>query len=428
MSGIHWCRKQVVVATAALLSASVLVVVPPGPTSAAARSWGPAEDLGVTVAAPYTDRRAPAIVRVRGNGTAVAAWVARGDGRVTAARRGAGGRWTTPRPLSAVLSSGASYDLAVARGRLASVVWERKVGSTWRIEETHLEGGTWTDPVRVGRGRMPETVVDGTGATTAAWRDHGVQVAGRARDGSWGKTRQVAAGGVSYMGLELATNPDGDVALAWVSSYDKVRATVRPHGRRSWKPPVTLGKGPGVTSMRLAMGAGGRALVLWTVTGVWSEQQHDYQNYVASARSDRHGQWSPTRKVTRRLGEDGGSVDLSMNGRGFALATWIQIYRSDARAFLWAARFRPDGTWTAPVRVSKAPVSWEEPRAWLDRDGKAFVLVDRSRIWQFSQQAGAGWKGRKLTRGRLLDVHGAGSRLVMVHHRKTLWFRALDVP
>lgn len=427
MSRTHRWRGRMAT-VAALLSASVLAAGPSGQAGMAARAWGQAEDLGVEVDDPYDDGRAPAIVRVRGNGTAVATWIARDGGRVTAARRGAGGRWTKPRPLSAALSSRATYDLAVARGRLASVVWERRVGSTWRIEETHLRKGTWTDPVRVGRGRMPETGVDGTGATTVAWKDHGVQVAGRPQGGSWGKPRQVAAGGVGYLGLELATNPDGDVALAWVASYDKVRATVRPRGRRSWKPPVTLGKGSDVTSLRLAMGTGGRALVLWTVTGVWSEQQHDYQNYVAWTRSDPQGRWSQTRKVTRRLGEDGGSVDLSMNGRGFALATWIQIYRSDARAFLWAARFRPDGTWTAPVRVSNAPVSWDEPRAWLDRDGTARVLMDRSRVWQFSQRAGTGWKGRKLTRGRLLDAHGAGTRWVMVYHRRTLWSRALDVP
>lgn len=425
MSRIHRQRGRVATVTAALVSAALLSVVPPGPEALAAGVWGPEEDLAVDV---DLDRQGPepAIVRVRGNRTAVAAWVAGDDetpGPVTVSRRGAGGGWTVPEAISADLPGGATYDLAVARSGLASVVWERKVGTTWRIEESHLDGGAWSTPVQVGRGRKPESIVDRTGVTTVAWRKDGVRVARRPDDGAWRTPRRIAVGAVS--GLELAANPNGDVALAWSVRYRKVRASVRPHGRKSWAAPVTLGKGPFVTSMRVAMGGRGRALALWTVTGIWNEAKHDYRNYLAWARSDARGHWSKTRKLTRRLGEDGGSADLSMRGDGRAVAAWLQIDRSDSPAFLWAARFRPDGTWTAPARVSRT--RWAEPQAWLDRKGVAHVVTNRADIWHFSQRPGAAWRARELNRGQVLDAHGVGDRLVMLFHRRTLRSRTLDV-
>lgn len=334
-----------------------------------------------------------------------------------------------PKPVSADLPDGATYDLALARSGRDSVVWERKVGTTWRIEESHLDGGAWSTPAPVGRGRKPEVIVDGTGVTTVAWSRSGVRVARRAGHGAWSTPRRIAGGAVS--GLELAANPTGDVALAWTVRYREVRAAVRPHGRSSWAAPVTLGKGAFVTSMRVATGGSGRALALWTVTGIWNEAKHDYRNYLAWARSDAKGHWSTTGTLTRELGElgelgeDGGAADLSMNGDGRAVAAWQQIDRSDSPAFLWAARFRPDGTWTSPVRVSRT--RWSEPRAWLERKGVAHVVTDRTGIWYFSQKPGAAWRARALNQGRVIDAHGVGNRLVMLFHRSTLRSRTLDV-
>ncbi|MDO9495849.1 MAG: hypothetical protein Q7J48_09120 [Nocardioides sp.] len=425
MFRVHRQRSRVATVTAALLSAAALSVVPSGPQASAADVWGPAEDLGVDVDV-YNQDREPAIVRVRGDRTAVAAWVAGDDetpGPVTVSRRGAGGGWTAPKAISADLSDRATYDLAVAGSGVASVVWERKVGTTWRIEESHLEGGAWSTPVQVGQGRKPDAIVDGNGVTTVAWSKNGVRVARRAAAGAWSTPRQIAVGSVS--GLKLAANPQGDVALSWTVRYRKVRASVRPHGGKSWGAPVTLGKGPYVTSMRVAMDGRGRALALWTVSGIWNEARHDYLNHLAWARSDAQGHWSTTRILTRRLGEDGGWADLSMNGDGRAAVAWLQIDRSDSPAFLWAARFRPDGTWTAPARVSKT--RWSEPQVWLDRTGAAHIVTNRTGIWHFSQRPGAAWKARDLGQGQVLDAHGVGNRLVMLFHRNTVRSRTLDV-
>jgi hypothetical protein len=417
-------RRPIAAATAALVAAALLSVVPPGPAALADPVWGPEEDLGVDVDVFNYDRE-PAVVGVRGDGTAVAAWVAGDDttpGPVTVSHRAAGGGWTMPLAISADLPHGATYALDVAGGGLASVVWEREVGGVWRIEESHLDGGTWTAPVRVGSGQDPETVVDGTGVTTVAWRNHGLRAARRTETGAWSAPRLVAAGSVDD--LALATNADGDVAAAWTTGHRKVRAAVRPHGK-SWASATILGRGPYVTSLRVAMGGGGRALVIWTVTDIWDEAAHEYQNYLAWARSDARGHWSRARVLTRRLSEDGGAADLSMNGTGRALATWLQIYRSDSPAYLWAARFRPDGTWSKPVRVGR--VAWSEPEAWLDRNGAAHVAADRRAVWHFSQAPGAGWQEEKINRGRFVTTGGAGERWVVLYRRTTLRSRTLDV-
>lgn len=425
MSGIRWCRSRVAATTATVVAAAVLSAVPQGPALAVG-DWGPVEDVGVDIDV-YNYAREPVVVRVRTDRTAVAAWVA-GDyetpGPVTVSLRAAGGGWTVAQAISPDLPGGATYALDLAGADLASVAWERRAGGSWRIEESHLDSGAWTAPVEVGRGRKPEVVVDGTGVTTLAWSNHGVRVARRSEDGTWSATKRIADGPVS--GLELASNPAGDVAVAWTSGYRKVRASVRPHGPNPWAAPVTLGKGPFVTSWQVAMGGSGRALVVWTIGGIWNDAKHDYQNYLASARSDPQGRWSKPRVLTRRLGEDGGSAALSMNGQGRAVATWIQVQRSDSPAILWAARFRPDGTWSAPMRVSK--VRWPEPRTWLDHKGVAHVVANRGGIWHFSQEPGAAWKVTELNQRRMLDAHGVGDRLVMLFHRSTLRSRTLDVP
>ncbi|MDP2773925.1 MAG: hypothetical protein Q8O61_10240 [Nocardioides sp.] len=418
-------RSRVATITAALVSAALLAVVPPGPGAAAADVWGPVEDLGVDVDA-YDQDREPAIVRVRADRTAVAAWVPGDDeapGPLTVVRRGATGGWKTPQAVSADLPDHATYDLAVAAKGRASIVWERKVGTTWRIEESHLAGGSWSTPVELGRGRRPESIVDGTGVTTVAWSQSGVRVARRTAAGAWSTPRRIAAGPVSE--LELAANPDGDVALVWTVRYRTVRAAVRPHGR-TWQAPVTLGRGAYVTSMKVAMDRRGRALALWTVTGIWNEAKHDYLNHLAWARSDARGHWSKTRKLTRRLGEDGGWADLSMTGDGRAVVAWLQIERSDSPAYLWAARFDPDGRWSVRMRIAKT--EWWDPQAWLDRKGVAHIVTNRAAVIHFAQRPGAAWSARAVNQGKVVDAHGVGNRLVMLFDRGTLKSRTLDVP
>jgi hypothetical protein len=179
-----------------------------------------------------------------------------------------------------------------------------------------------------------------------------------------------------------------------------------------------------VDSVRLAIDGSGRALAMWSGLG---DQTRDYAGFVAWARSTPRGQWSRRRDVTQRhIGEWGGLVDVSMNGDGLAVAAWLEITGGGERSRLWAARYRGDGTWSAPRRVARG--DWWDVSPWMDDAGVAHLVADRGAIWAFSQGPGAAWTGTALNSGYLLDANGAGSRMAMVFYRKhALQSRILDV-
>jgi hypothetical protein len=67
--------------------------------------------------------------------------------------------------------------------------------------------------------------------------------------------------------------------------------------------------------------------------------------------------WSPA-TLLDGAGGDVHQIDIAMNARGDAIAVWDQSPGAEwnTRDYsVWAARFTPDGDWSAPVRLSAAP-------------------------------------------------------------------------
>jgi hypothetical protein len=154
--------------------------------------------------------------------------------------------------------------------------------------------------------------------------------------------------------------------------------------------------------------------VMWSTTGIWREAQSEYANFLAWSRSTPSGSWSPSRKLTTSLGEDGGNLSLSMNGSGAALAAWTQVYRTGSPSRVWAARFRPDGTWGPPLEVAGGG----GPAAFMDRRGKAHVIAVQNgrRILAFTQSSGRPWgTGAIIATGHLYDVAGRGEHLIALY-------------
>jgi hypothetical protein len=155
--------------------------------------------------------------------------------------------------------------------------------------------------------------------------------------------------------------------------------------------------------------------VVWSNTsGIWREAQSEYANYLAWSRSTPSGTWSPSRKLTTSLGEEGGYFTLSMNGSGTALAAWTQVYRTGSPSRMWAARFRPDGTWGPPLRVAGGG----GPVAFMDRRGNAHIVAQggRRRVFAFHQSAGSPWStGTSIATGYLFDAAGAGEHLIALY-------------
>jgi hypothetical protein len=131
------------------------------------------------------------------------------------------------------------------------------------------------------------------------------------------------------------------------------------------------------------------------------------------------------------IGEEGALVDVSMNAEGLAIAGWQEAMGgSDGESVLWAARFDPNGTWSAPTRLAPGLQEWFDVRPWMDDAGMAHLVASRwtGGIRVFSQEPGDAWRGSTLNYDGLIDAEGVGSRLVMVFFRKhALRSRILDV-
>jgi hypothetical protein len=417
-----------------------LLAVPPGQSAGAGR-WGPVEKIAATANLDnhgldnfdpvYSYRRRPALVDVRANESAVIVWIAPSPAprRLLVSQRSAAGGWRGAQDMSSgLVGQVGAYDLAVGSQGSASVVWSSTQADKSWIEESHRAGGTWSAPVRVGRGNAPLTTIDGSGVTTLAWSHHGVWVTQRTAHGRhWTRPTRIARQQPGQ--LHLASSRGGDVAAAWLVGSARVVAAVRPRGSSSWTPPATLDTAIYLDSLRLAMDQSGRALAVWSGT---ADQLRDYTTYVASARSTPRGRWSTTRDLTTRdLGEHGALVDVSMNPDGLAVASWLQIAGgSDGESVLWADRLGSNGTWAAPARVTRGTETWWDVRPWMDSAGAAHLVASRGRhgIWSFSQEPGAAWRGSVLDHGGLIDATGVGRRMVMVFYRNdALRSRILDV-
>ena len=383
--------------------------------AAARATWG-SEEVVAETGGP-NEEFPTAVVRVRTSGSAVAAWIAdaeeAGTGPLMVARRQSDGHWTAPLQL---VGGYTEFDVAVGRSGLASVVWEQLVGDHWRVKESHLRSGTWTAAQTIGTGSGPRVTIDGRGITTVVWSHRGIRTARLIRDGTWRSGRVTSSGRPGV--VRVNSNSDGDLVVAW--HHDAlVSASVRPHGGR-WSAPRTWSPDrrdrPHLTGLQATIGPDGQALVMWSATDVWREAQHDYANYVAWSRSTPSGTWPPSRILTRSLGEDGGELTLSMNDSGAALAAWIQIQRTGDPSRAWAARFRANGTWGAPLRVTPSEVG--RPAAFMDRRGKAHVVADGGPILAFHQSPGRPWSvGKTIAKGDLLDASGRGMHLIAIYGR-----------
>jgi hypothetical protein len=386
-------------------------------SSGARASWG-AEEVVADAAFPTSEHESPAVVRVRPGGSAVAAWITgiQGNGPLMVARRRPDGQWTTPLQLVGAQMRGfAAYDVAVGPPGVASVVWQQRVGARWRVKESHLRSGTWTAAQGLGTGIRPRVTIDGRGTTTVVWSGRGIRSARRAQTGPW-RFAAVTRSGTADL-LRISSNTDGDLVVAWLHGT-LASSSLRRHGAtwseaRTWRP--ARRDRSFLWGLQTAIGAEGRALVMWSTTGIWREAQSEYANFLAWSRSTPSGSWSPSRKLTSSLGEDGGQLSLSMNGSGAALAAWTQVHRTGSPSRVWAARFRPDGTWGPPLRVASS--SAHQPAAFMDRRGTAHVVAESGRrILAFTQSSERPWgTGTVIASGHLYDVAGRGEHLIALY-------------
>lgn len=361
-------RGAVAWVVAALVVGSVAPAAPVG--AEAVPVPGPVVTLSTDGLGPTT------VVDGRGNATAVWStdwW----QGPVLAARRPAGGSWSTPVTIGRGTDPLVGVDSA---GTVTVVFATNRPGLTTGLAAVrHSPGRPWTRPVRLSRER-PAHAYDGDD------------------EGTFGAHR-----------TDLAVSPAGDVVVAWQwGSYDRdkpfrIEVARRPHGR-PWSPLVPLTTRDWSSDPEIGIDRGGRASLVyqhrgslvsrWFAPGVgWAAavrlvpseavldydvavapagnttvMLHDYRNHrarVTVLRRPPAGPWSKPHRVSPR-GVYCFWAGIVVDGPSSVTVVWK---RRSGRVdqIRWSG-----GRWSSPAVVA-SDIDYYEPALAANRSGDVVV-------------------------------------------------------
>jgi hypothetical protein len=229
--------------------------------------------------------------------------------------------------------------------------------------------GRWGPPVTIGRGSKPQIVLDRAGNATATWIGIGYNVmsARKPVGGRWSEPRRISPPtpdpdpdvviGIFY--FELAANPSGDVAAAWVIHSEddprvrnRAQVAYRPaHGTWLHARTVDRDTNVGLTPPELAVRGDGGVVTVWL-----SDDGLLTRNRIAG------GGWRPTRRLATG---DIWAFDVAVGG-GSAAAVWTKG-RGGPTSTVRAARRPPGRGWTQPVTLATSGINLlTKPRVWVD--------------------------------------------------------------
>jgi hypothetical protein len=296
----------------------------------------------------------------------------------------AGGAWTGRRTLSSPVGTATLPALVAGRRGRTVAVWSRQLS----FRETAIEsavrpgpGSSWRPARRldttggVAFGSEPRVAAAATGEAVASWAARGrvwTSVLGpRADRWSAAEARTPADGQAASPALVMG--PDG-TAVALFTCRCPAAPGVVPAQQAAVRPPRGAFGVPAVLSdaapfaflgTRLAAGPAGAALAAWA-TGPPVPGL-----LVAERRPD--GTWSAPMAVSRVTDPVTGFVSdpqVAMNGRGDAIAVWRQ------GGELMAARRPASGAWSAPEELpGTADVDSGPPQVAIDDAGTVLVVV-----------------------------------------------------
>jgi hypothetical protein len=220
-------------------------------------------------------------------GDAAVGWVWSGTAdhpasRVLVARRTPNRTWLAP----ATWSGPVMFDLALGDAGFSALMLGRISESAEVISVARRPlGGAWGNELELARLTdtaqsiaMGTVSVDGTGTTTAVWRD---QVAGawqvraaRAAQGqTWSHPRALGThvGFTSESAPRVLATPSGRVLAVWMRGDGALQAVRRtPGAAGEWGTPHRI-KGPGLVMFDASLDPTGRAAVIWTRGGWFGE-------------------------------------------------------------------------------------------------------------------------------------------------------------
>lgn len=285
-------------------------------------------------------------------------------------RRDPTGAWSAPIAISA---SGAR-DPAVAMGPdgLAVVVWQRQPpGDAEQVEAViATPDGDWSavtvlSSPRV-RAREPQVGVSAGGTVVAAWRRDltgeraGIERVERSANGTWTAPELIDGSEGGARRPRLAVALDGSAAIAWearrggVDGDDgTVAVAVRDVDGRWSHAQVVSSAGSKAREPDVAAGRDATVVVAWI--------GKDAAGFGTFAAVRRAGAWTPPAELARgddkpheiaRPGPLGPIVDTALLIDGSTAVAWTLDAGGDAAVAVAIGR---DGTWGAPMRLSRAP-------------------------------------------------------------------------
>jgi hypothetical protein len=313
-----------------------------------------------------------------GAGNIVAIWrAAEGTtSTIRAALRPAGESWEPARRISAPGGSTESPRLGMDSLGTAVAVWQRSTGHDSIVQAAvRPAGGTWNAPETLSRpGDLafnPQVAVR-AGRITAVWtvlreRRTSVESSSRTVAGPWSPVQALSGPTGNTTGPVVAVDDRGGAVAAWQWSdgaFLVVQAAVRATEGTWSAPQVISGPGRSASQPQVAMDASGNAIVGWLrYNGSWTAAQVVHR--------PAGGAWEAVQDLSER-GGGARRLDLVMNSRGDAVATWTQARLVGAQD-LWSS-FRAAGAerWNS-VLVS---ANWRglDPHVALDEQGNATAV------------------------------------------------------
>ena len=222
----------------------------------------------------------------------------------------------------------------------------------------------------------PQVAVGTDGAVTAVWYRKGRKPQPGAGDHAGDERILVRAGGPLSKPGEDASDPQvamgahGRAVVVW-RRWDGTHYRVQASSRKvigSWSAPVTLSKpGEDAWDPQVAMGPHGMAVVVW--------RRWDGTGYqVQAATRMAYGPWrSPVTLST--AGEDAWDPQVAVGSDGAAIAVWS---RSDGTHDQVQATTRAaNGSWSSPVTLSEPGGMHLNPQVAVASDGAATVVWRR---------------------------------------------------
>jgi hypothetical protein len=195
-----------------------------------------------------------------------------------------------------------------------------------------------------------------------------VRAAVRPAGGAWSAAFDLSEPGADAGSVQVGVDARGRAVVGWRREAPggfRVEAVEGDVAGLADRTPATLSRPGKVRALRLAVGADGRALLMWT----------EASGLRARARSAPGALWGSVEPIADR--PTGPTVlALALTPGGEALAAW-RAGRGHGAQRIHAARRGPFGGWSAPTMLSGAGVI-DGPSLAAGRDGGAEAVWTRS--------------------------------------------------